>query len=69
MNLWNVAVRIAGSSAIGVGRPMLAAHKGAKVRAATPARGCENGAVTGRSRHSRLRMRDATMTGNAWLGP
>jgi hypothetical protein len=36
MNLWNIAVRIAGSSAIGVGRPMLAAHKGAKVRAATP---------------------------------
>ena len=29
MNLWNVAVRIAG-------RPMLAAHQGAKVRAATP---------------------------------
>jgi len=48
MNLWNVTVRIARSSAAAGGRPMLAAHKGAKVRAATPARGCENGAVTGR---------------------
>ena len=34
MNLWNVAVLIAGSSAIGVGRPMLAAHKGAEDDAA-----------------------------------
>ena len=49
MRPWNAAVLVVDASAIdGVGRSMLAAHTGAKVRAATPARGCENGAVTGR---------------------
>ena len=38
MNPWNLAAPITDASAISaeVGRPMLAAHKGAKVRGAPP---------------------------------
>ena len=47
MRPWNAAVLVVDASAIdGVGRSMLAAHKGA-----------------------RLRIGEATTTGNAWCGP